>query len=1797
VKTIKFYLIGILFGVILYSCSSSSVSVVNFSPQGEVKNLSTFTIEFSDNLAPAEMRDKWLDEEFVKFEPQINGKFKWTSGNTLIFSPDVPLQPIQSYKASITNKVLFDKKLSLDAGTYEFRTPDFDALKAEFFYTHIPYQQYKVSIKANIYFNYAVNPEMLKGKLSFFRDGGEVSDFNIISDNSSDIIAVDLGEVQQSKDEQLYKVVIKSGLMSVIGKKGLETTREFKYDLPPVTRLAITGVSSGIDGDNKWIEVSTTQRVDDKRVKDFIKTDPQSDINFSVNDNSFRIEGNFNNEQVVNLLIKKGLPGMYGGELEFDYEQQVGFVNLNPSIDFTDRKGKYLLFSGERNLELSAVNVPGVDIEVSQIFKNNALYFVKQYNFRSYYDYGYDYYYPYYNVDDYGHQLYKETKKLKNNPNTLEKFTINLDKIRDKKLKGLYVIEARSTKDRWRNATKMLSLSDLGLIAKKSSNQLMVFVNSIETTKPLADVEITLISSNNQTIVSGNTNSEGIVKFDNLDEKLKDFEPRIITAEKNDDFNLIDLYETRVETSRFDVGGQTEYTSGYKTFIYGDRNLYRPGEQVNISGIVRDEFTKAIKNIPVLIKVISPTGKTFDEYKKNLNSEGSFEISFKIPGYAQTGQYRADVYTGSESLIGSYTVNVEDFVPDKIRVLLKNDRNSIKPGESINININAEYLFGGKATGLKYEADFQLRHKTFISKKYSSYDFGNSSFQNPQIPNTFVDGYLDENGHADIRFNAPADLKSSGIIAGYAFVSVFDLSGRTVNRIGSFDIYPQNYFVGIKKPGYYFGTNQNIDIKTVAVDKDDNIAANFTADVKLVRMEWQTVLKKNRSGHYVYASEKKEITEWQKNMDLSGGEKDIRVVATRNGEYELRISKKGSEYYQAAKFYAYNWYSSSASSFEVDKEGRIDVVFDKQSYEPNEKAKVLFTTPFAGKMLVTIERGGVYNYKYVDVKDRSTEVELNLDEKYIPNVYVSATLFRAHTSGQTIPFLVAHGFASMKVERKSNHLSVSIEAPKQIKPNNKIEVKVKTISQKNVYVTLAAVDEGILQIKNYSSPDPYAFMYAKRALGVENYDLYKLLLPEIISIKSSTGGDELARQLQKRVNPVSTKRFNLLAIWSGILKTDDGGEVTVPLNIPQFNGEVRLMAVAYTNDRFGSADAALKIADDLIMEPQVPRFLAPNDSLVMPVSLINTTNSAGKATVSIKVEGPLNIKSIHSRAVSIEANSTNKVQFVVTTGEKIGSGKIILETSGMTKIKNEFNIGVRPVSPYYTESSSGVIEDGSDISLAAASDFLEGTVNSEVTISKFPAVKFAKFLKYLVGYPYGCVEQTVSKIFPQLYFENLAVLVAPEYYRTTTPVYFVNEGIRKLESMQMPDGSLSYWPGGSYSNWWGSVYAAHFLVEAKKAGFNVNENMLNKLLNYLSTKAREKSTYDYVTYKGNSRTINKIANKEIIYSLYVLASAGKGDISTMNYYKAKPHLISSDCKYLLAGSYALMNQWNSYYEIVPKKYDPEKTERLTGGSFDSEARANAIMLNVLMEVDPSNDQVPFIVKHLSAMMGDIYSTQDRSFAFLALGKSAKIGAFHDVNVDLYADGNKTGTFDGKDKTFKIPVLARSITLKGSGQGKVYYFRDISGVKKGKVNEKDSHITVRRNYYDYRTGNLISNNYFEQGELIICRITLTGGEASADNVVITDLLPSGFEIDNPRLSETTQLSDKYKSTMNIQYMDVRDDRMILFTEAKRNTAKTFYYLIRVVNKGKFVLPVIGAEAIYDPEISSVNGAGTVIVNGN
>jgi len=1787
----------LLLTIIILSCSlGKDVSIKKFTPSGEVDMFTTFKIEFNENIAPDNKQGEWTDEQFFEFEPPISGKYKWISGATLLFSPDYKLKPEQKYSAKPTAKVLFGKNLSLDYESHFFNTPDFDVKSVEFFWTHIPYEHFKTSVQLNIEFNYPVSPSSLKEYLNIKRDDDVIPDYTIITKDDASIIAVNLGEIQQTEIKQKFTISVKSGFKSIYGKTPLTEDRNFDYDLPPITELAITGVSSGYDGSKAWIEVGTTQKVDEKKISKYVSTNPKKELDFFINENQFRIEADFENNSSVELLIKKGMPGLYGGELQYEFVQTVVFTDIEPSISFSDKSGKYLMLGGKQNIELNSVNIDKIEIEVEQVFRNNLLHFLNSHSY--YYDYedwdsrwGRNYY-----VSNYGKPLYTEKIDLAKRKNWLDRSVINLDKALGQRFEGIYVVTARSADDRWVSDAKMIAMSDIGIITKHGTNNMMVFINSISTAEPIDGVKVTVISTNNQTLMSGKSDFQGIVKFDNIKDSLQEFTPRLIIAEKDSDFNYIDFKEAEIETSRFDVGGQFEYSPDYNVFIYSERNLYRPGETMNLSAILRDDKIETVKDIPVIVKIIAPTGKVFEEYKKDLNSQGSFELPVNIPDYAQTGEYVAEVYSGAKKIIGAYRFSVEEFVPDKIRVILSKYKEDFYPGNTAIVKIDAEYLFGSKASNLKYEVDMHLRHVPYISKAYKDFDFASSSEEDTEIENTQKDGYLDDNGHAEIDYSIPDDIKSKGLVKGYAFVSVFDLTGRTVNRHESFNIYPKKYFLGIKSSDYYYGTNDNIRFSAIAVNENDKPIKSFKTNVELLRFEWQTVLKKDNYDNYYYASERKDISVWKKNYTLNGSPKDISFKVSQSGKYELRISKAGENTYQKKHFYVYGWGSSTASSFEIDKEGKVEIVFDKDTYQPGDEAKILFTCPFSGKMLVTFERAGIYKHQYVDVKNRSAEVTVIVEEQFMPNAYVTATLFKPHSLKKDSPFLVGHGFSSMKVERKSNKLPLKIIAPSKVKPRSKHSITIETDAEKGIFVTLAAVDEGILQIKGYETPDPYGYMYAKRPLKVKSYDLYELLLPEIVSSSSSIGGDDkLSQQLRKRTNPIKSKRFKLLSFWSGIIKTNSSGKATVKLDIPQFNGDVRLMAVAYEGKRFGSAEEHIKVADDLILQPEIPRFLASNDKLNMNVTAINTTNKSGKAKINVRVEGPIEIIGSKSKSISLSANSTNNVSFNIKAKNDIGSARIIIESEGLAKVLEEIDIAVRPSSPLVTESGNGTVRSGKEENFDMAKGFMKGTESKTLTISSFPAIKYGKQFKYLVGYPHGCLEQTVSKLFPQLYFEKLAKLVAPEYFKTTNPVYFVKEGIRKIESMQRYDGSFAYWQGGNQTNLWSTVYAAHFLVEAKKAGYEISQNKLNNTLNYIAKKAREKPTYDYVVWSENSKKVMKMAKKEVIYALYILALADDGDISTMNYYKARPHLTSSDSKYLLAGSYALMGKWAAYHDALPKEFEPEKPYRMSGGNFDSEIRANAIKLNVLIEVDRNNKQIPVMVRYLSSRIDQAYSTQDRAFAFLALGKAASQKADSKLKVNIYSGDKKIGTFNGDAVSYSNKELkSEKITLKPSGSGEVYYFWNTEGIKINQpVKEIDANMKVRRQYFDYRTKKEITGSV-KQGKLLVCKISITGYDMSAENIAITDMVPAGLEIENPRLNSSTDLSWKSNNPYKPDYMDIRDDRLVLVGKLETNKTLDYYYMLRAVSSGEFNLSPIGAEAMYDPDFHSYHGGGEFVV---
>jgi uncharacterized protein YfaS (alpha-2-macroglobulin family) len=743
------------------------------------------------------------------------------------------------------------------------------------------------------------------------------------------------------------------------------------------------------------------------------------------------------------------------------------------------------------------------------------------------------------------------------------------------------------------------------------------------------------------------------------------------------------------------------------------------------------------------------------------------------------------------------------------------------------------------------------------------------------------------------------------------------------------------------------------------------------------------------------------------------------------------------------------------------------------------------------------------------------------------------------------------------------------------------------------HVTVAVVDEGILALKNQKTPDPYGYFYGKRALGVNAFDLYPLLFPEITA---TGGGADFESELAKRTNPMKNERVKLVSYWSGIVPADKNGEVQFPIDIPGFSGSLRVMAIASKEGQFGAAESNITVADPIVLSTAIPRFLSMGDSWNMNISISNTTGKKLNGELIIETKGPLTSNQITTGTIEVPAEGEVMAKAIVTAGLDMATAGVTVKfkTSGEV-FYEETEITIRPAASIVKNYATGIIKSGEATGIPFEGNFIDASEEMGLYISRSPLAQFSQSLDYLTGYPFGCLEQTISKAFPQLYFEDLVIGLL----QTKGTVVSSNEikrnvqaAIDKIKSMQLSNGGMTYWPTGGYESWWGSVYAAHFLLEAKERGYEVDAKVISRLLDYLRYRLKKKETEIYYYNVGSWRMIVK---KEMAYSLYVLALAGQPDRSTMQYYLNDPSDLSLDAKYLLACSFITTGSLEKARQLIPPSFQGEESVPSFGGSFYSYIRDLAISTNALLQADPNHPQLPEMIRLLSSEMKNkrYLNTQERAFGFLALGKYARLQPLSSSSATIQLDGKEVAKFTGKDLWIRNEDLNGEVEVIPSGDGDLYYSTEHSGIPvDGIVQNKDHHLQVRRVFYN-RYQQRITDGKFSQNDLIVVKLSIKSSSGKkVDNVAVTDILPAGFEIENARIGEMPDLQ-WVNTEMIYDHMDIRDDRIHFFTTAS-SSEKHFYYLVRAVTPGTYQLGPVSADAMYNGEFHSYFGSGTVVV---
>ncbi len=1789
-----YIIISVLIGFIILSIiyfllqgRKESVTIQSFTPIEEVQQATNFTITFSKEIVDDSLVNVWLVKAPIAFNPAIPGKFQWIDRNKIRFYPDVVLQPSTEYTANISPRLVSEYGYSLRGNRpFKFYTPRFKVNSALLTFEFIPNTDKEAKLKSTIEFNYEVNPEDAQKRISIqYKDGSSIP-FKLITSKPGKIIELEAEKVERGQNEQEIQLKIAERLAPIGGNLGLMGDFIRPVIMPGQQDLKVERVSPRQDTPTStYIQIQFNLPVDSKITGQFITVDPEIKYQTIASHTYLDLRGDFKIGSTYQVSIQKGLRAIDGSMLKKDFSTAVNFrrEDIPPQIDFVG-DGFYLTKSGNLNIGLSTINIDKVTIEIDKIYVNNLVYLLNQNDLTSRSDY------YWYDKRILGKQVYSSDLVVQKTYNEEVVTPINIKEFLADERLGIFNITARLTERRWKQACKWVLTTDMGILAKRAGDDLWIWVNSLTSLAPIPNAEIKLISQNNQTLITTNTNAEGIA----LIESYKRFEqeqlvPFLITASSGNDFSFLELTRRQIATSDFNVGGASFLENGYEAYLYNERGVYRPGETAHLAGIVRGENLTVPIPFPVIFQVKGPDEKILEEQKATLNDQGGAEFAVVIPVYAITGKYTAMLMIGENEEIGRTSFNVEEFIPDRMKVNLSTNKDAFRSGETIEVNVEALTLFGPPASGRLVQADIEIEPLVFSPPKWKSFTFEDEKKTFTKMRTDLGDQILDDNGRFKYRYPIPKPLDAPSSLRGIISSTVLEPGGRGVSAYRAVVIHPYESYIGLRqaKPGYV-EPNQKTSIEFVIVDPEGDAIANRNVEITFYHVYWHSILKKiDAQGRYRYVSEKVEDPVEKFTVVSAAQNNSFTVTAQDYGEYRVAAKDIASGATASIVFYASGW---GYSPWAMDNPDRVELDLDKESYLPGEKAIVQVRAPFAGKLLLTIEREKILNHRVVTLPENTATIDIPVLAEYKPNVYVSAHLIRSTESLERDTPVRAFGVVPLQLDNRGNRLNVEITIPDEIRPKTKLNIDFKVGGQTagQTYVTVAAIDEGILQLTDFPSPDAHGYFFGRKRLAIETYDIYSAVLPEIQATQSTAAGDVEAGR-KRRITPVSVTRVKPVAFWSGLIKANGRGRGRISFDLPQFNGTLRVMAIAFTGSNFGNLEKKMFVREPIVLTPTFPRFLASGDQFVVPVNIYNATGKTAAFEVGLKIKGPVNLIDSGTKSITVEQGKEGQVYFQMQSEQTMGKIEFQLSAQGGGEQSDmTVEIPLRPPVPFITLSGRGSILAGKSASFTFPSDWIPGTTDFSLSLSSFPAVKFANSLQFLLSYPHGCIEQTTSKVFPLLYFNDLAKIAEPALFKTNSADYYIEEGIAKLENMQQSSGVFSYWPQGDYINNWSSVYASHFLVEARKAGYVVSNRVYNRMLKALRSQIRDFRSDDFYSLQTP------------VYACYVLALSGNPDKSTMLYLKNNVlDKLSDYSRFQLAGAYALAGDLQTARSLLPKMVTTIKTEKWeSGGNFNSSTRARAIMLDILAEVDPYNPSVPILVESLSesaSKTGRWYTTQENAYAFLSLGKIFKKQSAGNYIGTAAIDGKLFNKFDTQNLNFSDKNWAgKKVTLEIQGKGTCYFSWRADGIpSKMSIDEFDNDLMVRRHYLNEQ-GIPVDYTNFKQGDLIIAKITIKAINENLENVAIVDMLPAGFEIENPRLQSRKGVDWIGEQAYQPTYIDIRDDRLILYGDFQYGREVTFFYGLRAVTEGIFVLPPIQGEAMYAPMKASVASSGKVTV---
>lgn len=1509
----------------------------------------------------------------------------------------------------------------------------------------------------------------------------------------------------------------------------------------------------------------------------------------TVEDRQICVDGLRHGERYT-FQLREGLPSSIPGEtLTRNVDVTVYVRDRTPAVRFTGRS--YVLpRTGQRGLPVVTVNLQSVDVEIIRMGDRSIAQTIQEEFPKPLESYEMQQL-----ISERGISVWKGQLETENRLNADVTTALPVDEAVRTLEPGVYVVTAKPTNAQRRTddddgsngrVAQWFIVSDLGLTALSGVDGVHGYVHSLNSAKPLADVEVRLIARNNEVLGTSRTDASGHVRFaPGLTRGEGSQAPSLlVAATAQGDYSFLNLRQPAFDLSDRGVAGR-EVTGPLDAFLVPERGIYRPGETVYLTTLLRDAKGDAVPNLPLTLIVERPDGVEYRRIVTQDQGAGARAVPIPIVSSAPTGTWRVRAITDPRSpTAGEVRFMVEDFVPDRIAFELAPTEQRLTRDAPFGATVDARYLFGMPGAGLAIEGEVVMETTPSLPD-FPGFRFGLGDEEPKRDREPLPDGLVtDDAGKASIAARLPRMEDTTRPLSARLQVRVAEPGGRAVERTATVPVLPGTPLIGVKPlfDGDRVSENDTASFELITVAADGRTRRSAQLSWQLLRLETRWIWTRGTSG---WASQAvvstRRVADGEVQATASGAAARIGAPVPW-GRYRLEVTAGGDVAGPTTTVLFEAGYGAGGTA---DTPDVLEMSLDKPSYVSGETMTVSVNARFAGSATVAVMGDRLLAERTVDVPQGRSTIQVPVGTDWGSGAYATVFMRRPLDAAASRMPGRAIGLAWFGIDTAERRLKVTLEAPEKMAPRTALRVPVKVeglAPGDQAFVTVAAVDLGILTITNYQPPKPDEHYLGQRRLSAEVRDLYGLLIDGMSAVRGSirSGGDGPSNRFSG-----APPAQQPLSLFSGILTVGPDGTAEAVFDIPDFNGTVRLMAMAWTAKKHGSASRDVIARDPVVVTATLPRVLGHADSATARLDFVNAEGPAGAYRVTVRPEGPLRLGQSQA-TVQLGANGGRGAVSLPLSASGLGVGHLNVQLTGPNglDVTSRYALGVRPALPDITRRTVMTMEPGQSVSVSSdlLGDFLAGSARVAVSVSPSTAIDVPGLILALDRYPFGCTEQITSRALPLLYLDVLAA--AEGGLGLETPVRErITDSIERILSRASGSGSFGLWSAGSNEDAWLDAYVTDFLSRAKEKGYGIPTTAFNLAIERLRT----------LVVSTNGVGDNK--GMDLAYAHYVLARNGRGSLSELRWLADTQlnEIATPVARGQLGAALALMGDMGRAERVMASAVTMLTARgQVDMGRFDygSRLRDAAALMALGVEARVTRRIVADaqrVVEDLRARTRYL-STQEK--VWLVLAAQALIEDAKRIRLDVGGSAHEGALA----RTIRSDELGSGLALRNTGPEAVRAVVSVTGTPATPEPAAANGFTLQRRYMTL-TGQPADITRVAQGTRLVVVLQVTEAAPQLGQIMLVDRLPAGFEIDNPSLiasAETSALKWLPAESVQPDYKAFRDDRFMAAYSRTSGANGTWQaaYMIRAVTPGRYLVPPATIEDMYRPERAARTAVG-------